>query len=528
MLIKEEEIKQSKKQENIYSYIEKGEKFIIPFFQRAYSWKEKELEGILKEIEEIIEDKKEQKIYLLRFIFSKKNDNEIFVIDGQQRLITLGLLIKAIIKIIDNNNNNEEELSEFKIEFQSNYDIEKQYEKSNGIFKKNFKYLCGWIKKKEEHLKDIIKIIKKEIIIDYLELDNINKAFNIFYLMNTTGKKLTIEDIIISKIKKIIRDRKEFKNIIEILNKKKIKKWFLIYYSFQFKKMESVFGIEEINEMFEKIEGNEEEIKKFVETIENFKKKEDENKGIMELIKNIGRSEIELFILAIFYKKINIEKSNYDDYFKLFFGLCFLSILMSIKSLNPGGVFRGFFRNIFLSIIEKDKKIDETIEIFRNFITEHEEFKLTYDEFEKRLGSKKVERKIKKAIIHISILLKNKSLSCGHDLELEHILAIKSKEYSKTDEMEKNVFDSLKENIGNLLLLTKDENISLNNKDVDYKINKYKTFFENHKFLNTGINSISCYNFKIENIKKDIIERQKKIVEYIYNKFPYAIKLIIK
>lgn len=78
--------------------------FSLPLYQREYSWEKKNWEEFLKSIEEIAENnEKEQEKPNIWFIgdiiLQKKLDNDIVhfdIIDGQQRLITIFLLLAII------------------------------------------------------------------------------------------------------------------------------------------------------------------------------------------------------------------------------------------------------------------------------------------------------------------------------------------------------------------------------------------------------------------------------------------------
>lgn len=78
----------------------KKKKFLIPSFQRFYSWDEKNIEDILN----VFLKQNYEIFYLNSIILSrkKKNDNQYFVIDGQQRLITIFLILKGLELILNN------------------------------------------------------------------------------------------------------------------------------------------------------------------------------------------------------------------------------------------------------------------------------------------------------------------------------------------------------------------------------------------------------------------------------------------
>jgi uncharacterized protein with ParB-like and HNH nuclease domain len=74
----------------------KNRKFEIPSYQRAYSWDD-------KQINQFIEDLKnaENQYYLGHFLFEIKEENILYVIDGQQRLTTSIIFFSVLKKELE-------------------------------------------------------------------------------------------------------------------------------------------------------------------------------------------------------------------------------------------------------------------------------------------------------------------------------------------------------------------------------------------------------------------------------------------
>lgn len=102
----------------IKSLLKSGRQFIIPRFQRDYSWEKKNCEEFLDDIVKGLsykDEKIETSSYFLGtmlFIgnFDERNDREIQVVDGQQRITTITILFSAISDIF--REKGEEKLSE--------------------------------------------------------------------------------------------------------------------------------------------------------------------------------------------------------------------------------------------------------------------------------------------------------------------------------------------------------------------------------------------------------------------------------
>ena len=75
-----------------------GVKYQIPRFQRDYTWKQEQWEDLWSDIETL---PKEQYHYMGYLVLQRQSQHDYVVIDGQQRLITLSLVILAAMKHIE-------------------------------------------------------------------------------------------------------------------------------------------------------------------------------------------------------------------------------------------------------------------------------------------------------------------------------------------------------------------------------------------------------------------------------------------
>lgn len=91
--------------ENLASIL-KGNKFVIPTYQRKYSWTESERLALWKDIEESIKDDMNHFIGTLSFKQNKavglSSEMSYEVIDGQQRLTTIFILLSSLIDNVEN------------------------------------------------------------------------------------------------------------------------------------------------------------------------------------------------------------------------------------------------------------------------------------------------------------------------------------------------------------------------------------------------------------------------------------------
>lgn len=81
-----------------YLTLKKGVNFIIPEYQRAYSWEVKQCDKLWQDIEDFILVGAEDPYFFGTIIIScEDNDNKLNLIDGQQRTTTFILLFKALL-----------------------------------------------------------------------------------------------------------------------------------------------------------------------------------------------------------------------------------------------------------------------------------------------------------------------------------------------------------------------------------------------------------------------------------------------
>ena len=209
--------------------------FLIPNFQRSYSWDEEQCVKLWEDFINFFEDKEGDDGYYLGslFIFKyKKDKNIVNVIDGQQRLITLSILIKALCKyanthttkleecLFEKNSTTDKEKLRVNIEdvrgkdkvrgkdealFKTVISGEGGVEEKDNRFLKNYKIfdekLSEW--KNEQDAKnhdaksvdELIEALLDKVILLSIECANFADALTIFETINDRGKPLGDDDI---------------------------------------------------------------------------------------------------------------------------------------------------------------------------------------------------------------------------------------------------------------------------------------------------------------------------------------------
>ncbi|HHT95416.1 MAG TPA: DUF262 domain-containing HNH endonuclease family protein [Clostridia bacterium] len=81
-----------------YLKLEGDSKFLVPEYQRAYSWEEKQCDKLWQDIEDFIDSGGTDPYFFGTIIIScQEEDKNLSLIDGQQRTITFILLLKALL-----------------------------------------------------------------------------------------------------------------------------------------------------------------------------------------------------------------------------------------------------------------------------------------------------------------------------------------------------------------------------------------------------------------------------------------------
>lgn len=170
---------------------------IIPDYQRAYVWDSERVKILLEDLDEQMNadlNQNNPEKYLLGSLILYKNDKDEFeVVDGQQRLISLALILRVL---------NDSDLNEFlgKSEF--------AHSESKKHIKENYDFIVSWfsskkgwkIEESEKHKKDDIQkygeLLKNKIEFICILAPSLDDAFIFFDSVNAKGMRLEAYDLI--------------------------------------------------------------------------------------------------------------------------------------------------------------------------------------------------------------------------------------------------------------------------------------------------------------------------------------------
>ncbi|MDX2470576.1 MAG: DUF262 domain-containing protein [SAR324 cluster bacterium] len=213
----------------LLEFLKKSPQFVIPIYQRAYSWTEKECLQLWNDIkragrnDEVSAHFIGSVVYVQKGLYSVSSHTPLLVIDGQQRLTTLSLLIEALAEVLDKQQTepidgfsarklrnyyllNPEEDGERKFKLiLSQTDksswisiLQKGPRQENSSLKiyENFQRFQDLLEKEKDDLSTICKGIAKVMVVDIALDRGQDNPQLIFESMNSTGRELSQADLI--------------------------------------------------------------------------------------------------------------------------------------------------------------------------------------------------------------------------------------------------------------------------------------------------------------------------------------------
>ncbi|MBP6429823.1 MAG: DUF262 domain-containing protein [Bacteroidales bacterium] len=215
------------KQAQLLDLLDGKKQFIIPFYQRTYSWQQKQCEQLFNDIIRIGEDDHEIFHFIGSVVYFKPvaapitSVPELLVIDGQQRLTTVSLLLLALTNFMQNNNEiqvsdetweevydtyliNKHRKDESKYKLVLTKHDKETYSKlvdnidldsnSSKRISENYEYFISKINK--DNIQAIYHGVKKLSIVDVILESGKDNPQLIFESLNSTGLDLSQADLI--------------------------------------------------------------------------------------------------------------------------------------------------------------------------------------------------------------------------------------------------------------------------------------------------------------------------------------------
>lgn len=183
--------------------------YIIPLYQRAYAWEDKQLVQLIEDIQDVVEDAN----YYIGSLIVSKQSGKYEVVDGQQRLTSLYLLLNCLgVKVRptltfacrEKSNYTLRNIEELLLGNRSKLDMDRI---ESGI-QRGVKILSHEIGKADFDKKLFMRKLAKVIVyrIEVPENTDLNRYFEI---MNTRGEQLEQHDILKATLMSYLNDDAE-------------------------------------------------------------------------------------------------------------------------------------------------------------------------------------------------------------------------------------------------------------------------------------------------------------------------------
>ena len=543
--------------------------FLIPDYQRPYAWDEEECQTLWEDIftfaipnNDATKFNSEEEYYLGPIVTFKNDSNKLEIIDGQQRLTTIMLLLRAFHisfgNMQDENSKKIRELIEscvwktdefgnankelLKIDSEVATDNDKEEFLSilnTGIapssmkskYANNYRYfqkrIDEFLHEYPSYFSYLPARILNNCILLPIEADNQNTALRIFSTLNDRGLPLSDADIFKAQFYKYYSDRgkkdefiKQWKELEEISEKifkpitgTPMDELFTRYMYYERAKM----GIkssttEALRKFYEKdsykmlkndeILKNLNELAIFWNDVSNQNRERFSDRVLNKLfVLNLAPNSMWTYFLSVYFM-VNKDNNGMLDDDKLFkFLTKSIALIWTYAFYNPG--VNALRTPIYAEMIKIVNHEEITFEEYR-FDKESVKQSLINYSFDNR-------RPITKSMLAWWAFTKTEQayLSLNQPFEIEHIYAKNRQDTDGLLNNKKNL-----ESLGNKSLLEKTINIRVSDYRFEDKIKKYRGYMnDNGKYIEgTKINDLLSISKTYTNFTEKDIENRNKLI----------------
>lgn len=537
--------------ENFSTRIGNGKKYIVPKFQRDYSWDTQQWDDLWQDIAQMTENSEDH--YMGYLVLQTSDNKEFLIIDGQQRFTTITLIILAAIKSIQKLVDKGEDVEDNKQRMTNlintyigtedpvslDYDNILVLNRNNDGYYKDYIVKLGELKLRntsateklmkrgfefyesvlnnryktgKEYAAFIVKLVDNLFFTTITVNDDMN-AFRVFETLNARGVQLSSSDLLKNYLFSLVDNTSNHTGRIESLEEK----WTKLTLNIKAEKLPEFIRyywnaknrLVRANDLFKTIRKDVSQdtqvfslINEMLEYSEVYMALRDENDDLWEQDDEIKENVhlLNLFNLKQPYSLLMSAKRNLPiDRFKKVLNsviiVCFRFSVICGK--NPNDIERTF--NELAISIYRDKKFD--ISMFSKIYVLDNEFVGIFNTRSFSINSRntKVIRYILSKIDRFSGTQINANIYDDNN-SIEHILPQNPNEDWEIDE---DKVERLSGRLGNLCLLEKKLNNSIENLNFDTK----KTFLAKSVFKCTSIIATEYSNWN----ENSINSRQAKM-----------------
>jgi uncharacterized protein with ParB-like and HNH nuclease domain len=227
------------KESKIIDILTENKKYVVPSYQRPYSWDKSNTEQLIEDIYNSFCQENEE-YFIGTLICIHKGDYTYEIVDGQQRLTTLSLIFAKMKDLISHNKRAKENLQkrvlpiddfsdkpqEPRLKVRSKeYDLYYNYilqgnssflpdspTSTQKLFIENFRVIEEYLLSKADDevvLCNLARYILERVYVVFVQTDNFTSSFRLFNVLNTRGMPLAASDLIKNSLFEIAEDSGE-------------------------------------------------------------------------------------------------------------------------------------------------------------------------------------------------------------------------------------------------------------------------------------------------------------------------------
>lgn len=538
-----------------------GQQYKIPVYQRNYEWSKEQCKKLF---EDIVQASKRNQLHFTGSIVYQpmapiKGINNSIVIDGQQRLTTIYILMKALVDMSKTDAEKEmpltalfnvDQFNQFNLDDTTKVKLKPAkgnndqllnllYDKHDVIDKnceiyRNYTYFCEMIKEQQErgvNVSDIYRGISL-LTVAVIQLDNNDKAQEIFERINSTGIPLSLADKIRNYVlmTDVDQDRlyEEYWIKIEaLLPREQLSAFFLDYLNM---KIDGFAKESDAYDVFKEVyrdggftnETMLEEILHYVDYYHVFLYRSDKySVAINDLLANLQRlkqTTVFLFLFRVFddYNNGVITEQELIKVLRFLLHYSIRRMICEVGSNSLRGLYKTLYGRVFANEDNKKHYYDAVVSFFKQLTSK--DALIDDDTFVQALKYNNLYRKnaLCKFLL-VDIENQGKEKLEIEELSIEHIMP-QNKNLSTSwqkmlgEDVWKEVQDKYLHTLGNLTLTGyNSEYGDLPFVEKKKKIDEYQT-----KIVNLYSDVKSCDVWNAESIEKRA-DRLAKIVLDIYS-----------
>lgn len=541
-----------------------GSQYVIPVYQRNYTWKKnKQVKQLLVDIENILKGET-KKHFIGTIVYNIVNTNfmvrEREVVDGQQRLITMFLIAYALRNIARDQGDTEIENAltntylenpgenKYKYRLQPSVSDDDAYSyitkdkiasyAGSSLIMENYKYLYSQLKDLTDKysLLDVINAVRGLYIVR-IELDTEDDAQQIFESINSTGEKLTAADLIRNYIM-MRRTNTEQENIYEkywlkleniFSESKKLAEFIRFYLA---SKTYTLTSEKDLYEVFKNYWKNNDGNNKYLLILNDmvnfanhydrlyFSNKSDD---LGESIKDYRRlqSYMPAPFMMVVLEHLRLDEINIKQAEEVLRILNTYLVRRYINGQDTSAIsrfFPGYLKNVENQILVNGN-FNKFVDICSYYLINENMAKAAFmpddNQLRDYLGTANAY-----TLSNIRIVLdkiecyKNPAPVDLSTLSIEHIMPQTQSDYwAKVSNMDIDNYTKIVNVLGNLTLAAKPDNSKMSNKTFDDK----KKILESTKHLNLNSDILQKDSWTVD----DIHQRTKILVDKIIEIYPY-------